>query len=408
MDPTEGPVLLVKAAAMRPRIRLALGAERPEFRTEKLFHSIAPPAPAGAAAMAGAAAQWHVLRAPPAAAAQSAWDMCHALLTGGLGFDGAPTADFAEPDMAQRWPFADEVREAMKLAGGCPTEGQRQDERFPRDPNALWYRDATHGQFADALGSFNPATGGAVRIAHLDTGYDPTHKNRPAHIRHDLERNFVDPAHPNDAADRTDALLANSGHGTGTLGILAGQGIGAAPFAEVVPIRVADRVVLFWNSNIARAFDHVHGLGADPGSFVHVVTMSMGGVASHAWADAVNALYELGVVVVTAAGNNFGNMPTRHIVYPARFGRVLAACGVMADGTPYADLGLGRMAGNYGPPKKMTTALAAYTPNTPWPRLGCADIFDSNGAGTSSATPQVAAAAALYIARHRTALAAYP
>ena len=124
-------------------------------------------------------------------------------------------------------------------------EGQRQDERFPRDPNPLWYRDATHGQFADALGSFNPATGGAVRIAHLDTGYDPTHKNRPAHIRHDLERNFVDPAHPNDAADRTDALLANSGHGTRTLGILAGQGIGAAPFAEVVPIRVADRVVLF-------------------------------------------------------------------------------------------------------------------------------------------------------------------
>ena len=59
---------------------------------------------------------------------------------------------------------------------------------------------------------------------------------------------------------------------------------------------------------------------------------------SQAWADAVNALYEAGVFVVTAAGNNYGNLPTHHIVYPARFNRVIAACGVMADATPYADL----------------------------------------------------------------------
>ena len=37
--------------------------------------------------------------------------------------------------------------------------------------------------------------------------------------------------------------------------------------------------------------------------------------------------------IVTAAGNNYGNLPTRNIVYPARFNRVVAACGVMADGT---------------------------------------------------------------------------
>jgi hypothetical protein len=38
-------------------------------------------------------------------------------------------------------------------------------------------------------------------------------------------------------------------------------------------------------------------------------------------AIAVNALYELGIFIVTAAGNNFGNLPTRNIVYPARFKR---------------------------------------------------------------------------------------
>jgi hypothetical protein len=154
--------------------------------------------------------------------------------------------------------------------------------------------------------------------------------------------------------------------------------------------------------------DHVHALCADPDSFVHVVTLSMGGVASQAWAEAVNALYDRGVVVVAAAGNNFGNLPTRHIVYPARFRRVVAACGVMADGNPYADLGLERMAGNYGPPQKEATSIAACTPNLPWARLGCPVIVDGDGAGTSSVTPQVAAAAALWIARHRAAWATYP
>src|SRR5687768_3222915 len=137
--------------------------------------------------------------------------------------------------------------------------------------------------------------------------------------------------------------------------------------------------------------------------------MSMGGVASQAWAEAVNALYELGVFIVTAAGNNRGNLPTRNIVYPARFGRVVAACGVMADNTPYANLDISLMAGNYGPTAKMATAMAAFTPNVPWPRLGCAGTVNFDGAGTSSATPQIAAAAAIWIQRHKAAWEAnYP
>jgi hypothetical protein len=59
----------------------------------------------------------------------------------------------------------------------------------------------------------------------------------------------------------------------------------------------------------------------------------------------------------------------------------------MADGRPYAYLPLRIMAGNYGPESKMRTALAAYTPNTPWARMGCSQLVDRNGAGTSSATP---------------------
>jgi subtilisin family serine protease len=117
---------------------------------------------------------------------------------------------------------------------------------------------------------------------------------------------------------------------------------------------------------------------------VHVVIMSMGGLPSQAWADAINALYEAGVVVVTAAGNNYDNLPTRFVVYPARFGRVLAACGVMANGSPYENLPTKRMAATM-----VRTARCGRrsrpTPNAPWARFG-EPIVDFDGNGTSAAT----------------------
>jgi hypothetical protein len=130
----------------------------------------------------------------------------------------------------------------------------------------------------------------------------------------------------------------------------------------------------------------------------------MGGVASAAWAEAVNRAYEAGIVYVAAAGNNisagFFAFPTHQIVYPARFRRVIAACGVMADRRPYYGLKAGTMQGNWGPQGAMATALSAYTPNIAWARWGCEQIVLMDGAGTSAATPQIAAAAALYLQTH--------
>src|SRR2546430_10350630 len=65
-------------------------------------------------------------------------------------------------------------------------------------------------------------------------------------------------------------------------------------------------------------------------------------------------------------------------------------------------------AGTYGPEPKMKTAIAAPTPNVPWARWGCSDIIDFDGQGTSAATPQGAAAAALWLQRNRAAVDAYP
>lgn len=241
----------------------------------------------------------------------------------------------------------------------------------------IWFRNEAHGQFDAALAATgDPGEGRRVRIAHLDTGYDPTHKTVPKFLRADLARNFVDPDRPKDATDRSTGPFNNFSHGCGTLSILAGAGdaalkaFGCAPNAEIAPVRVANSVVLFSNSSIARGLDYVHELCRYNATRVQVVTRSMGGLPSQAWADAINALYEAGVVVVTAAGNNYANAPTRFIVYPARFSRVIAACGVMSDDSPYANLPPQRMAGNYGPGSKMPTTLAGYTPNVPWARFG--------------------------------------
>jgi len=403
-----GPRILVKARPGLSESALALGETRIRFSAEPLFHSIG----AGARQGAAPASVWQVLTAD-SETGLSPWDLCHALLTQDLGVAGGVRAEFAEPDLAQRWIIGDEKSVGQRLVAGCG-EAAPQNPQYPGDPDPYWIRAAAHSGFAEALVRAGaPTAANKVRIAHFDTGYDPHHKSLPRFFNTPLQKNFVDPGRPADASDDSAGPLTNPGHGTGTLGILAGSAIGGAPLgcapnADVVPVRVSNSVVLFYNSAVARAFDYIHGLNANPATRVDIITMSMGGLASQAWAEAVNALYEQGVFIVTAAGNNYFDLPTRHIVYPARFNRVVAACGVMANHSPYADLAPSLMAGNYGPDDKMMTAISAYTPNTPWARMGCPSQIDFDGSGTSSATPQVAAAASLWIQANRAAVNAYP
>jgi hypothetical protein len=399
--------ILVKVDLPEEGIAFALGSA--EFRTRPLFQSIGRNGGLGVAPTDGSS--WHIVEPTSTALDEMhLWDACHALLIRGFGIADIGTPEFAEPNLEQRWPFGDDDLQVLGLANGCVAADANQS--YPHPLDSLWYRDAQHADFDAAK-----TDGTGVRIAHLDTGYDPQHKTVPAHLRSDLQWNFVEGT--NDATDRTpNGILSNFGHGTGTLSILAGKSVdpgkvppfGAARGADIVPIRVANSVVLFQTSTVAQGFDYVHKLASsgDRAKAVDILTMSMGGLASQAWADAVNALYDIGVFIVTAAGNNYGSLPTRNIVFPARFRRVVAACGAMADLRPYADLHGRLMAGNYGPDSKMDTAMAAYTPNVPWAKIGCESIVNQDGNGTSAATPQIAAAAALWTEKYRAQLDALP
>src|SRR5262249_37413575 len=157
---------------------------------------------------------------------------------------------FAEPDLAQRWFVeGDETLAVNKRPQGpAPQRGD-----YPHERDDDWFRDDRHGQFRRALATLGEAAG-VVRVAHLDTGYDPQHLSLPSRLRRDLGRSFIPGEEDKNAEDRTEGAFTQLGHGTGTLGLLAGRDpvlqtntIGAAPFVEIVPLRVANSVVLFSN-----------------------------------------------------------------------------------------------------------------------------------------------------------------
>lgn len=262
-----------------------------------------------------------------------------------------------------------------------------------------------------------------IRIGHIDTGYQMGHPSRPEKLLWKLGKSFVGKEKDNPGIDYTRGSLAEQeGHGNATLAFLAGGKLtkeesdgkfegyfGAIPFAEVIPIRINDTVAIIKSEAFVKAVQYAIDQKCE------VITMSMAGLPSRAWARIINKAYEAGVTIVTAAGNSWirggSKLLPKSLIYPARFDRVIAACGIAANHEPYVfdanswprpkSEGGEWMQGNFGPATKMKTALAAYTPNVAWGTTNESKPFTMTGGGTSSATPQVAAAAALWIIHNR-------
>lgn len=334
------------------------------------------------------------------------WDEAHRAVRDpvAVGFESIGGPIYAEPDFVQAFPFPRPDAGGLESFAGSPCEDRAPNDAWPiGTPEFGWHLDASHSRlFAARMRAGDPGDGRRIRVAHLDTGYDPAHATLPLHLLAALQRNFAD----GDAADATDPGRhfpgSQPGHGTATLALLAGRRIaipgsgfddylGGAPFTEIVPVRIANSVIHFTTSAMAKGIEYAVEAGC------HIASISMGGVPARSWAAAVNRAYESGVAIFAAAGNRFGPAPPRSIVWPARFNRVVAVCGVTSDGTPYYKSGLhSLMQGCFGPTSKMGTSLAAYTPNAPWAMMGCSGTVGFGG-GTSSATPQAAAAAALWL-----------
>ncbi|MDT7543433.1 MAG: hypothetical protein QOE33_3337 [Acidobacteriota bacterium] len=395
--------ILVK---LRPTVALAAAASRANLRP--LYDT---PSATEAFGLSSEPA-WYLADLPDLPdGGQTPWDAAHAQVADQLGIDESAVV-FAEPDLEQSFPDANETNHggaAFAAAPDCTAIPQLDTSKRVKGPDQFaWHlRDdfSQLGSARDLVKFEDPRT----RIAHIDTGYDRDHVACPEHVRRELERSFVDGDNqPNSAQDpnRGHAIPDNSGHGTGTIGILAGRQIaaqnniylGGAPEADIVPLRISNSVLLFLTSAFAKALQYAVEQRCD------VVSISMGGLPSKAWSEAVDNAYEKGICIVAAAGNSYGGLPTHHVVYPARYRRTIAACGVMADGHPYYNLDRNALEGNWGPDSSMSAALASYTPNIPWAVFGCKTTLRLNGEGTSAATPQIAAAVALWYEKYKSIL----
>ncbi len=354
----------------------------------------------------------------------SAWDSAYDAYHKNTSVD----KPFIEPNIASNI-YANNLEE-----DGARGEANGYLPTYPIPSDPLWHLKKDYSQLNAALRTVCPeemSTGKNIHplndyplIVHIDTGViKGSIKMRPKNWDEKGSNSFEDPY------DRDLFLVSNSieqqGHGNATLAILAGGKLdfkddsldsnmyfGGFPFARTASLRISHSVAILRGKNFADALNYaVDTLKAD------VVTMSMAGAPSKIMVDAVNHAYDKGVVVVTAGGNTWSKGVKKRlpktIMYPARFNRVIAATGATFDKTPYqnkfntevAKAANGKfMQSCYGPAEAMRTAIAAYTPNILWFDKKGAPYYVKTGGGTSSATPQIAAAAALYIYEHRKVL----
>lgn len=270
-------------------------------------------------------------------------------------------------------------------------------------------------------------------IGHIDTGLF-AHETLsfsgdapPDNILIDKGLNVFDPQTA-DARPLTDLTVGKGkiaaaseypDHGVKTLSIILanrpGELIGVAPGAKIVPYRVANGPVFVGRaktSGIGRAMKHAMSLPRPDRPSVFSISMGNPGVTGFMeWlrlgvggspgmdnetVEAVNRAYEAGIITVAAGGQIIDR-----VVYPARFARVIAVGGVTSAETHYPPGGYGgnelidvsayashinRAAGFRGDDGKIHPNHAD-DPNS----------NDGEPSGTSYATPQIAAAAALWV-----------
>jgi thermitase len=236
---------------------------------------------------------------------------------------------------------------------------------------------------AHKLGAF-PTTGG-VPVGIVDTGIDAGHEDlagRVAACGSAAEARVTD----GDCSD-------DEGHGThvaGTIGAIAGNGLGIAGVAFNAPLIVCRALGADGSgtiADIAACMRWTRDKGAK------VISMSLGGPPSETLAAAAKTAYarggRAGSLIVAAAGND-GDAT---ISYPAGLPQVVSVAAIAANDAvaPFSN-------------ENADVELAAAGVDVLSTKRGGGYVRES---GTSMATPHVSAAAALLWAADRSATAAH-
>ncbi len=242
-----------------------------------------------------------------------------------------------------------------------------------------------------------------VFIAQFDTGFT-NHFKVVGGFDQDLDFDAIG----NDA-DATDEMqggvLKFPGHGTRTGSILIGRpprfeatdfatdhdgnsGLIAKAGTRIIPFRIAETVLLLnRQKELAKAVDKAIASG------VQVMTMSMGTAPTITTARLAKKAYDAGVIWCCAAGNE-----VKFVVAPAVFPGTIAVAANNPDNGPWPKSSIGDAVDITAPGQDVYVPIFAKGPDGN--RL---DDF-AYGSGTSYATPHVAAAAALWLAKYKTEL----
>lgn len=263
--------------------------------------------------------------------------------------------------------------------------------------------------------------GEGVLVAQPDTGYfdhpELFRADGSTQLRLDLQRNFFDIDKPNDAHDYCNTWcgltlnktykLAYAGHGTTTASMIISptekhpdtvgtyNAEGAAPYAELIPLRISNTVLLNPStvSNMAKAIRYGVSQGAK------VVSISMGGFFDDTQeiTSAVRDAHQQGVIIVAAAGNGpWGvGLPLLYPVSkPASYPEVIAVGGSNAEQKPWRDSSNGAEVDICVPAENIRRARAGWINLTE-------HVQDTDQSeGTSMSAALAAGVAALWISYH--------
>nr|WP_202422686.1 S8 family peptidase [Nocardiopsis alba] len=212
-------------------------------------------------------------------------------------------------------------------------------------------------------GSYTTEADGSGSSAYIiDTGIDPDHPDFGGRAEVGFD------ATGGDGLDR-------QGHGTHVAGTVGSDSYGVAPGADLFGVKVLGDDGSGTYDDVIAGIDWV-AENAGPNA---VANMSLGGPASQAVDDAVNALAESGVFVAVAAGNE--SQDAGNVSPGGASGVVTVAASDSSDGAASFS--------NYG------SAVDIYAPGVDVESTIPGGGTDSYS-GTSMASPHVAGAAALY------------
>ena len=163
----------------------------------------------------------------------------------------------------------------------------------------------------------NNYLGQNVRIGVIDSGINP-HKDIAARLI--KGQSYIENSNANDTAD-------TYGHGTHVAGLIAGSGengyIGAAPEAELVPLKVTDGKGVSTSTVCKAIYGGIKNYHCD------ILNLSLGIYDDEkALKEAVEYAEECGVVVVSAVGNS----GSKAKLYPAAYSSVIGVGAVDSEG----------------------------------------------------------------------------